>query len=152
MLDLMLLCALAAGPAGCPPVSDRDFDDVMESWVIDSLDKHDPRRRLETVADPAVAKLVRMLGCDRHDCRQTAAELILGAGEDPGEPQRFLRPLLWARRHRDPEVRHLAGGLFEALYPPCRMCDGTGWYPAWDEARSDPCAGCGATGYARPVW
>jgi hypothetical protein len=143
---IALLLALVAGA----PTPDLAFAEVVEDWVIDATP---PRlRTLEAVADPRTARLVRLLGCPTYDCRELAEEELRRLGEAAA------RPLIWATRHRDPEVRHRARRLLDELAY-CHGCRGTGLGAyryasggAWGEPATlhfDDCAACRGTG-ARP--
>lgn len=132
-----------------PTVSDRSFDIVQEAWVIDQLDAHDPRRRLDNVTDRRTACLLRMLGCEHGDCRVTAVDLLIHEVETTGRKAHLRIPLLWATRHKDAEIRHLSKGLFDKFFPACKACDGVGWSDPEHEWLhvSRPCFSCSMVGY-----
>ena len=129
---------LALAVVLAPP--DPAFVAAQEEFVVDATPLASPLRGLTPLFGEDVHGLVGMLGCVHHYCREVATRLIEAEGES------FVRPLVWASRHRDPEVRHRAEGLLRRLIPgppPCQSCRGLGILNDWE------CSSCHGSGLAR---
>lgn len=93
------------------------FTEAQEQWVRGATKVN----RLEAVLEPFDARLVRMLGCAQHDCREVATDLIGAQGMDAA------RALIWGTMHRDAEVQSRCRMLINRLV--CQGCNGTGLCP-----------------------
>lgn len=118
---LILLAVLSQASTPAAEVlepRDHSFRSATESFVSHAVRP----TQLETVLPAREARLVGMLGCDRHGCRAFALEELA----DPAH----YRAWLWAARHRDPQIRSLGEALIDTHV--CRTCDGKGRTPSPD--------------------
>jgi hypothetical protein len=116
MVTLFACLLLAASPEILPH-KDRQFQEVMELWVIDVTPAK--LKNLNTITDSQTADLIRLLGDKRYVVRGLAFRELRAQ-----HPRHFV-PLVWGSRHHDKEIAHRCNLLLDAYYV-CDYCRGTG--------------------------
>lgn len=122
------------------PDKDLAFIEIQEQWVIDTLPEG--KRNLNLYFNSRMVNYIRMLGCEHHRCRETAASLL----EDMGESA--FRILVWGTRSLDPEIAFRCESMLVPYYK-CFLCEGRG-YPNWDYTCKRVCENCRGQGHVRP--